>query len=110
VYSTFNEIREEVAARGFDHVGQQRLGQMVNQAALDLLFEEDWPFRQREYSIDGNDGEVWPPERTVIQVQNGSGDVLRPTSFSDLEDSERELDEDGRAPTRRRSRWRRDRG
>jgi hypothetical protein len=39
------ELKEELAARGFDHLSQQRLGQFVNRARSRLDSRYEWPYR-----------------------------------------------------------------
>jgi hypothetical protein len=43
---TFAELKTELAARGFDHLSDTRLGQYVNQARAELDGMHMWPYRE----------------------------------------------------------------
>jgi hypothetical protein len=80
---TFDELKTELEARGFDHLSDTRLGQYVNQARAELDGMHMWPYR--EESVTGAAPLAITDLVRVEQVVDADTDrVLAPSDYSTL--------------------------
>jgi hypothetical protein len=81
---TFDELKTELAARGFDMLSDDRLGRYVNQAAAELDETELWPYREQFAS--GEAPLAIEDLGTIEQVINSSQSSvsLDPMDYGDL--------------------------
>jgi hypothetical protein len=83
---TFTELKAELAARGFDHLSDTRLGQYVNQARAELDGMHMWPYR--EESVTGASPLAISDLVRIEQVVDADTDrVLTPADYSSLIES-----------------------